>query len=156
MARYTIEPADYQVIAPLARTMREADRREIWAAGRLTPEQALLQSAMVTPQMMACFVDGEPVAALGIGVVTALSDKGIPWLLSSTKLVPHARRFLRLSDDYMSDARQHFRRLENYVDARNVQAVKWLDWLGFDLKPAEPFGPDHLPFHRFVWERDNV
>ena len=46
----------------------------------------------------------------------------------------------------------HYRLLQNHVDARNTEAVRWLGWLGFEMDPALPFGPDQLPFHRFHWE----
>ncbi len=42
-----------------------------------------------------------------------------------------------------------YRVLRNHVDARNSQAIRWLGWLGFTLKPAVPYGVARLPFHPF-------
>ena len=39
--------------------------------------------------------------------------------------------------------------LRNYVDERNTMAIRWLEWLGFEILPVEPFGVEGLPFHPF-------
>jgi hypothetical protein len=42
----------------------------------------------------------------------------------------------------------------NYVDARNVRAVKWFKWLGFEVSEPEPFGLNGELFHRFTNARE--
>jgi ribosomal protein S18 acetylase RimI-like enzyme len=43
--------------------------------------------------------------------------------------------------------------LVNYIDARNVDAIGWLQSLGFTVEDALPHGPDRLPFHKFSRSR---
>ena len=71
-------------------------------------------------------------------------------MLASPVLERHARRFLRLSREYLEEAKKGYDFLENYVDQRNEAAVKWLAWLGFTIHDPEPFGPDKYLFHRFT------
>jgi hypothetical protein len=46
------------------------------------------------------------------------------------------------------------REVVNYVDARNVKAVKWFRWLGFAVSEPVPYGPAGVLFHRFTNARD--
>jgi hypothetical protein len=39
--------------------------------------------------------------------------------------------------------------LENWVDARNRLAIRWLRWCGFEIEAPAPYGPHELPFCRF-------
>lgn len=152
---FSIEQATDAAAAYVAENMRQADRDEIWAAGRLTPQEAIERSLEVSRDTAGVgVVDGEPVCAFGIGQWSALALHGIPWLLGTDKLVQHAALFLRRSRQYMDVAKVEYKILENHVDARNTETLKWLGWLGFTVDPALPFGPDRLPFHRFHWEAE--
>ncbi len=156
MAAYEIVPATAALARDLAPRLREADRLEVWAASRMTPLDALRASLEASPDPRAGLADGRVACIFGIGVRSVLSDYGVPWMLGSEDVVRHARRFLRGSRDYIAEMRNKYSRLENYVDARNVDAIKWLAWLGFTLEAPEPFGVERLPFHRFHWERQHV
>lgn len=149
---YEVVPATLTLAMKVAANLREADVAEVWAAGRVTPDQAMLTSLEVSKDPQVGLADERPVCVFGVGEWSVLSLKGIPWLLATDELPSHARHFLRESKNYMREVKTRYRLLENYVDARNVQAVKWLRWLEFTMEPAKPFGPDRLPFHRFHWE----
>lgn len=140
----TAAHADY-----LASHMREADAAEVWASGHHTPAEALHLSMKVSREPMTGTVDGQPVCMFGLVAVTALSDFGVPWLLGSEELPRHARVFLRANKLLVGHWRSQYAILENYVDARNKVAIRWLSWLGFTVFPAQPFGPEQLPFHKF-------
>ncbi len=155
MAVYEMVEATQELASELALTMREADRDEVWAAARKTPAQALESSLMMSRDSMAGLVNGRVACMFGVGQCSALGLVGIPWLLASEEMVQHARRFLRGSRNYIDIMKQRYISMQNYVDARNVEALKWLVWLGFEIEPAEPFGIGHLPFHRFHWAREN-
>jgi hypothetical protein len=45
---------------------------------------------------------------------------------------------------------RHYRYLENLVDARNEDSIRWLVWCGFIVDiDAIIFGPERRPFFRF-------
>lgn len=133
----------------LAKNMSELDTQEVWAAGHATPLEALKFSVMVSRDTKVWLGDGEVVCICGIGNSTLISDVGSPWMLASEDLKRFSKQFLRESKRFMAKAKKEHRLLLNYVDARNKPSVKWLKWLGFELLPAEPYGVDGLPFHRF-------
>ena len=153
MTVYEVVPIDDRVME-LADTMRQVDVDEVWAAGHMSPKEALEQSIDVSRDTMMILIDGEVVGVFGIGVVVALSDTGIPWLLCSQKLVEKASKFLRYNKGYVDRAKKEYVKLHNYVDARNTYAIKWLRWLGFTVEKAAPFGMEQMPFHHFHWEAD--
>ena len=154
---YEIVPATYELAAAVAADMRQADIDEVWAAGRQRPENAIRMSIEGSHDTAGIgLVDGEPVCAFGIGSWSVLRRLGVPWLLGTNKLARHAPHFIRESHNYVEAAKDEFQVLENYIDARNTEALKWLKWLDFKVDPAAPFGPDRLPFHRFHWEAEDV
>ncbi len=154
---YTVRPSwTEDDLKWLAKHMRQADIDEVWAAGRVRPREAIDRSMDTEGTCGVGYVDGTPVCAFGIGRLSILNLMGIPWLLGTNDLIVAAPHFLRRSRDYILAAQDEFRLLENHVDARNTETLKWLNWLDFTVDPAEPFGPDRLPFHRFHWEAPDV
>ncbi len=147
---YEVMPATRDLAMSLV--MSDVDAAEAWAAARVSPTEALEMSLDSSPEPLVFLADGRVVCVFGVGEWSVLSLYGIPWLLGSEELPQHARRFLRLTWDYMIEMRQRYRLMQNHVDARNIEAVKWLRWLDFEIDPALPFGPDQLPFHRFYWK----
>jgi hypothetical protein len=98
---------------------------------------------------LTCLFDGEPVAMFGVVPASTLTGRGVPWMVASATLDRHQRLFLRHCRPAVEQMGRMFRHLCNHVDARNTKAVRWLAWLGFTVHPAQPHGPDRLPFHYF-------
>lgn len=143
------QPQLEALIGTVATNMREADIAEVRAMGEPSPLEAVRSSIAVSRDAYFGVADEIPLCAFGIAGRDALSGVGAPWMLSTHALPAHARRFLRGSRQFISYAREQYSFLENYVDARNTDAVEWLRWLGFTLHDPEPYGPFKLPFHRF-------
>ena len=61
--------------------------------------------------------------------------------------------FARKSKGYVLRMSKEFPILENYVDARNTLAKRWLKWCGFTIEPPVEYGPEGLPFHLFHMRR---
>jgi hypothetical protein len=40
--------------------------------------------------------------------------------------------------------------MENWVDARNLDAIQWLRWCGFQIEAPRPYGKHGLDFCRFT------
>ena len=153
MVEYSIVPATKEHAAELSYVMRAADRMEIWAATRKTPEEALLESMKLTPEPLVGLVDGRVICMFGIAQPSLMSNIGFPWMLGSEEITRHRIRFLRESKKWVQQAHQKYRLLRNYVDARYLPAIRWVKWLGFEVLPAVPIGPDNTLFHEFRMER---
>ncbi len=147
--KYEIVPATREHVEELAAKMRQEDVDEVWAFAHLTPLEAVQMSFDGTLDAQAGLADGELVCIFGVVRDSILSETGYPWLLCTPLVKKHAMAFLRRTKDYMTSMRQKFWILENYGDARNVEALRWMKWLGFDVLEAQPFGVEKLPFHKF-------
>lgn len=156
MTEYSVVPATEELYEDLAPRLSQEDRDEIWAALHEVPERALKVGLLASRQPICGLIDGVPHMAAGIAYPSFLGDiyKGIPWMMGSEELRnrKHMLALLRPSKVYIQEQKRDYAYLENYVDARHVLAVKWLEWLGFNMEEPEPFGIDRLPFHRF-WMR---
>jgi len=150
MTAIRVVPATPTQAAALAPRLRRADADEVWAAARLTPEEAPRQSLALSLRAWAGLADDEVMCLFGLAPLSLLTGWGAPWLLGADGLERHANAFLRRNRAMVADMRALCPRLENRVDARNAVSIRWLRWLGFTLHPATPWGPDGLPFHRFT------
>lgn len=129
---------------------RPADRDELWASDRYTPTRAILSGMAMAAECWCALFDGEPACVFGVTPATILGGVARPWLIGTPLLEQHPMAFLRRSRHVVRRWSRAYNTLENYVDARNCHAVAWLSWLGFDVQPPQPYGPDKLPFHRFT------
>ena len=149
MIEYSLEPATQAHVHDLAARMRKADVEEAWALAHLEPLQALKAAITGSREPAAGLADGRVFVLFGIAQRSPFSDRGCPWMLATDELDQHSVRFLRESRRLLAEIRLTYPRLENYIDARQVEAVQWLWWLGFTVDLPEFRGLDNLPFHRF-------
>lgn len=145
----SIVPATPEHIAPLIADMRPVERQEVVAATGRPLADSVAMSLRHSDVAYAGTVDGDLVAVWGAGRLTPLSDVGVPWMLTTNKVLDHKVLFLR-SCDLHNILLPGYHRLRNWVDVRNTLSIRWLRWLGFDVSDTpEPFGPYSLPFYRF-------
>ena len=140
----------------IAAGMRDADKAEAWAARHHDPFEATWRSYLQSVECYTGLCGGKPVCMFGVGANTLLSRDGSPWMLGTKDLsvyVP-SLMFLRLNRAFVEYITPRYDSLVNFVDARNLQSIDWLRWLGFTIYPAKPYGVEQLPFHKF--EMTNV
>lgn len=140
-------PGDVEEIAS---NLRQSDRREIWAASRLTPLEGLRVAAARSPDIWVGTVDGKPIGMAGAFAGSLLGSVGYPWQLSTPEIDKVAIPYLRSSRIYFEAIRCRYELLCNWVDARNTKSIRWMKYLGFHFDPARPWGVDGLPFH-YAW-----
>ena len=147
--KYEVVPATLEHALELAENIRDADRQEVWAMAHYTPEQATLCSLEASRDAMTGLADGCVVCMFGVGPAAIISTTGIPWLLTTDELEQHQFVFIRRSKKVIKKMLSDYSLLRNYVDERNIVAIKWLEWLGFKMLPSEPFGIEGLSFYPF-------
>lgn len=149
MVKAELVPATLDHAIAMAPRMREADRQEIWASSRQAPEESLRQAVMASRRPLAGLMDGEVACLLGVVPQSTLSGTGAAWMLGTDLIERHPLVFLRHSRPVLAEIGRGFSYLHNWVDARNVVAIRWLRWLGFTLHEPAPYGALGLPFHHF-------
>jgi hypothetical protein len=149
-SRYWVREATEQDAYELAPKLRDEDVAEIWAANRATPLDALLLGVRSKYGKAWTGLDGNEVKLMfGVTANSAFTSIGVPWFLSAPLTPSQDVALARRSIYYVEMMRADFPMLENYTDARHKAAIRWLRWCGFTVEPAEPYGVDKLPFHRF-------
>lgn len=157
-ARFAIDRASRADAMALAPHLRAADVEEIRAASGLAPAEALRRSYELSSHVWAVReLDGPPtappiappIALWGVGPLSLVEGRGCPWLLATDAFEGLGPDIARLSRPLMAAMRELYPRLENRVDARHTRAVRWLAWLGFTIDPAQAWGVEGRPFHRF-------
>lgn len=133
-----IRPGKISDAHALARRVRLADRQEIAASSGASPLKSLLTGVRQSAECRALDVDG--VQAL-FGVVETAPGVGFPWLVGSDAIFGRAKWvFARASKAEIDRFQIRWPVLAGWVHAANAAHVRWLQWCGFRVYPAEPKG----------------
>lgn len=147
--RVDLSTASPEDVFEMGDDIRTADRLECWAAGHLWAEEAIMRGLASSTRAWTARADGKILSILGVEPASALTGLGRPWMVGTHALETYAVAAIRESRPALMVMHQLFPRLENWVDARNLKAIRWLRWLGFRVYPARPWGLEQMPFHRF-------
>lgn len=150
--RARIVPAEAWHAELIAQDPRPADVAELWSAGRHTPLEALLVGLRASAEPMTGMWGDEPVCMFGASPFSIMGGMGTAWMIGSRALDRYSvqRSLLLLSVPAVEYMQAQFPRLlYNFVDARNLAAIRWLRWLGFQFGDPIPYGVDGLPFLPF-------
>lgn len=154
MAAVSILPAAPLHARYIARRMRQADRDEVAASSGSQPFEAIARCMRLSDRSWTGCADGVPVIIFGVGYVSVVSDVAAPWLLGTDDVEKYAIPFLRGSRECLRQLLTRYSVLRNYVDSRNVVAVRWLEWLGFQF--GETIQQRGVDFRFFEKVRANV
>ena len=157
MVKPNIQPATLEHAAYIAQRVREADKQELWASHLIDPYKAMRVGIRHSDFAFTGMDGDEPVLMYGVHRPCMLTPHGVPWMVGTGRLDEPlvAIAFLRLCRKPLVDFLEKFAILENYVDARNKRAIRWLKYMGFDVeKKAEPYGELGMPFHKFTMRRE--
>lgn len=149
------ERPTHEHLVHVANNMRPEDIAEVWACNRNLPLEALEKAMEKSQYAVTVIIDGAPMAIYGLHVQDMLTQTGVPWMLATTQAVGYRRQFLELSPGIVAQMLEVCQHLENWVHADNHISIRWLDWLGFIIDPAQPVGPSGELFHRFHRERSH-
>jgi hypothetical protein len=155
--RVQIVPATEEHARALAARMRAGDRAEVFASSGSDPLGALRDSVRWSAthggEAWAGLIDGEVAALFGVARRSLLSPVAIPWLLTGDLVDRHPVLFFRASREVVDLWVRRFGELEQAVDVRYVQALRWAARLGFTIDAPGPFGPRGAPFCRIHLRR---
>lgn len=154
----TLVPATAEHVEELARRMRPADEAEVLAADGLGLRDSVrLAAEWSDPGTVSAGLAGGELACI-CGVVRGPFVTGVayPWLLTTGTVDRHRAAFLRASRAVLARWLARYPHLEQHIDARYAQALRWVAWLGFTVYPPEPYGVARLPFHRVQLKREDV
>lgn len=107
-----------------------------------TPLEALQRSMRDSDASWAAVAGGEVGAMFGVGPLAGVSqDVGQVWFLTGEAFRRRPLPFARVARQVVGVMLEFYPVLFNAIDARYAAAVRWAEWLGFDVGAPQPFGP---------------
>lgn len=151
-----LTPATETHIEQMLGRIRQADIDEFAAGYSLTPEAGMRTGIKVSSHCWAGMWRNRPIAIAGMHAASMVGDHAHPWMVATRDIErPEVLRpFLEVSRGVVRYMASIYPVMDNWVDARNRKAIRWLKWLGFEMGEPEPFGPQGLPFRHFIWRTD--
>jgi hypothetical protein len=148
-----IVPAELPHLRAMEADMRDADRLEVTGLG-VSVRKALWRAYRNSPVCKTAFVDGTVAAMWGVcvgmrGGVSLLGATGIPWLHTTAAVEKVPVSFARIGKAELAAMLALYPRLENFVAAEYVGAIRFLTLLGFTIDEAKAVGVDGARYHRF-------
>ena len=155
MVAFRFEFATMEDAILISGRARKADVDELAVLGA-TPFDCMRYGLANSLQAWTVFAGSTPVCMFGVSVTGLLTSEGAPWMVGTKAIDQHAKVFLLESKLVLQAVLAEWSHLQNWVDARNVRAIRWLQFIGFTIHPAEPYGEQNFPFHRFEMRSGHV
>lgn len=135
-------------IAALGGRLRDADEKEIIAAGNENGEQALRQSFTRSSLCYCVDIDGVQVGMCGLLRGSILGGDANVWFLGASELGRIKKTFVRLSRLFIAEFLSKYPVLWNVVDSRYTASISWLESCGavFHNEPILMNGVEFLGF----------
>lgn len=140
------EPTTRDVLA-LGSLMREADYQETIRAGFSGGIDALTESVKMSDLIYIAIIDGEPVAMWGLVLGPMMSLTGAPWLLTGTGIERYKMTFLKTARRVIGEFKDRCPGgLYAFIDAEYDKAIRWAEWMGFEISPPVAHPATGKPF----------
>ena len=140
------EPTPFD-ITHISAHIRMADAREIYNATGKPPLPVIRQAVANSRHSFVAAVNGVPMVIWGLVVWSDVTGRGSPWAFTCVGVERYKRQFMKYSKAFVAMAQEQCPvLLEVNVDAEYVAALRWLEWLGFDVSKKIGHGPENRPF----------
>jgi hypothetical protein len=157
VAKTEFLPARREHAEELAANMRPDDVQEVRRSHGHSPLEAVLHAMEESDFSVALLIDGQVAAVAGVAPFEKTGflddDVGCAWMLTSHVVNRKPKAFLRACEAGVDAFLKRYPVLANAVDAKYARALKWAEWLGFDVRAAVHHGPEGALFHPIVLRR---
>tara|TARA_E500000331_G_scaffold181189_1_gene174520 strand:- start:3358 stop:3843 length:486 start_codon:yes stop_codon:yes gene_type:complete len=158
MEKY-VRNAELKDILHLAPKMRKEDVEEVLASDNMSPLESLVVPFTIKGAKIYSIIGTKEEGVIGMfgSTPSTQAGYGVAWLLSSAELFNHTRQFLKECPYWVAQMSEGYTHLFNFIDKRNWQSLKWLQFLGFEPKEEiTEFGHAKIPFLLVTKEIKNV
>ena len=121
--------------------LRQADIDELKQFDDTNPLKAVIDSFEGSQICKVVLIDDVPSIILGVGEAEFQGcDYGIPWMLATDRIEKIKRAFVKGSAKELQAFEALHPKLFNYVHCENALAIRWLEWLGFNVDKSRMHG----------------
>lgn len=128
----TIRPATLEDIPLVCAALRQDEIEELLALGTTCEEN--LRAGFSTGTALTALINDQIAGMFGVYLTEAMI---FPWGVFTTVIDRKPLAFLRACLRWREALTVQ---AVNYVDRRNARAVRWFQWLGFDISEPQPYG----------------
>lgn len=148
-----VRKARLQDVSQLEDKLRVSDVAEIWASDHVNPKYALFESYHNSTH---CFTieNGSPIAMFGVVPDSRTHDVATVWLLAADTFSELSGRVAKHSKNMVEYLLTQYSLLENFVDANNKDAVKFLEFLKADISEPIEYGVEGKLFRYFCIRKE--
>lgn len=140
----------------MVENIRKEDLAEVEAMGGKTVRECLDETNDIQNTSWVWEHDGKVMCIFGVNPVEDSDRIGAIWMLATKFFDDYFMIFASGCKPIVEDMIKPFKYVFNYVHAENKKSIKWLQWLGFKVREAEPIGINGAQFHRFEMWNENV
>lgn len=140
----------------IVKDLRPADLAEIQAVRGTRVQVGDVLMAGILESVEAYTIrddENEIVAILGVQPNESCPLLGQVWMVGTNRIETNRIEFLRHSSEVLDLLTARWPMLWNRVDARNTLHIRWLKWMGFQLRNKVIWGKQKLPFWEFYYVR---
>lgn len=134
-----LEKATKRHAREIARIMRSKDRDEAAACG-FVPESACRMSLNNSLEAWAVYVEDELLCVFGVGPMNSAPGITVAWLMTSVHVDKYPLTFWRCSKVVINYLRDKHVLMVNMVHGKYIEAIRWLERLGFKIGEPQQFG----------------
>ena len=120
---------------------QEIDAESVLAASPLAalPQARanLLMFMNHSVEMWVGYHDREVACVCGLIPPSILSDRAYLWMLHTYTVEQHKFLFIRHSQMWIKEILERYPIIYGHVEKKNHQAIRWLKWLGAEMKQSE-------------------
>lgn len=130
-----VRPARPTDIGPIANGARDIDRLEATITGMTL--KGALRHGISHGDAWTILLDGERMMMFGVVDISLAEGKARAWAIVTVAAEARWRELVRVGEYILSNLRERYMTLENYVHADNAKAIRWLRWSGFQIGEPE-------------------
>lgn len=144
-----IRRPDQADVQYMIENIRQEDIVEMEALDGTDVQQALSETPDLDQNAYVWEKDGKVMCMFGVNPLKEHDGVGVIWMLATEFFDEHFMIFAHGCKDVVKDMIDKYEYVFNYVYCENKKSIRWLKWLGFDIKDPEPIGHKGANFHRF-------
>jgi len=150
---YRFVPAEVEHATLISTNLAPFLEEELLALKDQPVEKTIAEGITKSDDSWSAFDDEGIIAIFGVRRIHLLSDKAVPWLITSNLIHKHKRDFLKAAKLSIAHWLTQYDVLENYIPAGFPFLLRWIEWAGFKVSPAKKYGLTNKVLHRIEKRR---
>lgn len=98
-------------------------------------------------------VNGKPVCIFGVLKKSVLDDGGLIWLYFTDDIDKHKLHIAKETKKGLAVILEKYGKVYNWCNVGNKRIMRWIEWLGADIKGPYPYGVWGIPHYYFEFRR---